>query len=224
MIIVNNSETPAPRPRGRPRAFDRAEALAKAGTTFWRLGYEGASIVDLTTAMGITPQSLYAAFGSKAALYREALSWYQAEIGAYAARALVEEPTTIGALQTILTKSADEFTRSNRPQGCMIATATLTCADEHQPIADTVTGARAATLDALVARIERGLSEGDVRRGTDAHALARFVGAIIQGMSVQAIDGATAEDLSGIARLANAELHRHKASETRARSSRHRAR
>ena len=90
MTVVKNINAGS-RSRGRPRAFDRDEALAKAAETFWRLGYEGASIADLTAAMGITPQSLYAAFSSKADLYREALDWYQVHIGASTAAALEED-------------------------------------------------------------------------------------------------------------------------------------
>ena len=177
--------------------------------TFWRLGYEGASIVDLTGAMGITPQSLYAAFGSKAALYTEALTRYQTEDGGFTAQALVEEPTAISAFTRILVESAKVFTRSDRPNGCMISTATLACADEHRPLANVVASLREDTLRAFEARIVRGVSQGDINAETDPAALARFVGAIIQGMSVQAQDGASETDLLGVARLAIAEVARH---------------
>ena len=197
------------RPRGRPRAFNRDEALRAAGLTFWRLGYEGASLVDLTAAMGITPQSLYAAFGSKAALYTEALSLYQAEAGQFTARALAEEPTVVATFTRILLESATQFTCSDQPNGCMISTATLACAEAHRPIADTVAGLRGATLSAFEARVSRGISLGDIDPGADPAALARFVGAIIQGMSVQARDGASESELLAVARLAIAEVARH---------------
>ncbi|GAA4249052.1 TetR family transcriptional regulator [Azospirillum formosense] len=209
MTVVKNSN-PAPRPRGRPRAFDRDEALAKAAITFWRLGYEGASIADLTAAMGITPQSLYAAFASKADLYREALDWYQATVGASTAAAL-EEDDALVALTRVLRESAREFTKRDRPHGCMVSTAVLTCAAENEPVARHVAGLRTATLDLIRARIERGMAEGQVKRETDAEALARFVGAMIQGMSVQAQDGASAEALSSLAAHAIAEIERHRA-------------
>ena len=199
----------ASRPRGRPRAFDRDQALGEAGLTFWRLGYEGASIVDLTAAMGITPQSLYAAFGSKAALYTEALSLYQAQAGRFTAQALAEEPTVVAAFTRILLESATQFTRADQPNGCMISTASLACAEAHRPIVDTVASLRAATLSAFEARIRHGVSQGDVDADTDPVALARFVGAIIQGLSVQARDGASEAELLGVARLAIAEVARH---------------
>lgn len=209
MTIVENSKA-TPRPRGRPRAFDRDEALAKAAETFWRQGYEGTSIADLTAAMGITPQSLYAAFSSKADLYREALVWYQAHIGASTADAL-EETDVVFALTRVLRESAREFTKRGRPHGCMVSTAVLTCATENEPVARHVAGLRAATLNIIRARIERGISEGQLRPGTDAEALARFIGAMIQGMSVQAQDGASGKALSALADHAVAEIERHRA-------------
>ncbi|MFT3691228.1 TetR/AcrR family transcriptional regulator [Paenirhodobacter sp.] len=196
-----------PRPRGRPRAFDRDEALAKAAETFWRLGYEGASIADLTAAMGITPQSLYAAFSSKADLYREALAWYQVHIGAWAVEALAD-PDVGAALTRLLRDAAREFTRPDHPHGCMVSTAVLTCAVENAPVARHVSGLREATIGIIRARIERGIAEGQFRPDTDAGALARFVGAMIQGMSVQAQDGASEGALAALAEHAIAEIAR----------------
>lgn len=208
MIDVKNIKS-APRPRGRPRAFDRSDVLARAAETFWRFGYEGASIADLTAAMGITPQSLYAAFTSKAVLYREALAWYQTHIGAAMARAL-EESDVGTALARALRQSAREFTRPDRPRGCMVSTAVLTCASENEPVARHVSSLRNATLEALKTRIKRGVGEGQFKPGTDAAALARFVGAMIQGMSVQAQDGASEDALSAMVDLAIAEIERHR--------------
>lgn len=196
-----NESAQTHRPRGRPRAFDRAEALERAGLTFWKLGYEGASIADLTKAMGITPQSLYAAFSSKADLYREALGWYQSNIGGFAI-ATLEEPDVIIALERLLTEAAVEYSAPGRPHGCMISTAVLNCAEENQPIAEMVEDRRNTTLNALQGRIARGIVEGQLPPETDARALARFVGAIIQGMSVQARDGASASELQAIVSIA----------------------
>lgn len=206
MIVVENKES-LPRRRGRPPAFDRNDVLEKAAETFWRLGYEGASIADLTAAMGITPQSLYAAFTSKADLYREALAWYQANIGASTARAL-EESDVVTALARVLRESAHEFTKPGYPHGCMVSTAVLTCAVENEPVARHVSSLRNETLDVIKARIERGVAEGQLKQATDAAALARFVGAMIQGMSVQAQDGASKSALSAMAGLAIAEIER----------------
>lgn len=210
VTAVINGKPDTPRPRGRPRAFDRNAALAVAGRTFWRLGYEGASIADLTTAMGITPQSLYAAFRSKADLYREALHWYQGEIGVVTTEAL-QDSDVVSAFERILLDSAREFCRSDLPRGCMISTAVLTCATENDAVAEMVADLRDATLSAFRNRLQRGVDDGALQVDTDVTALARFIGALVQGMSVQGRDGASEADLTGIARLGIVELHRHRA-------------
>lgn len=209
MSIVKNGEAPQRR-RGRPPAFDRNEVLAKATETFWRLGYEGASIADLTAAMGITPQSLYAAFTSKADLYREALAWYQANIAASTGRTLDEEADVVAAFALMLRDSAGKFTRPGRPHGCMVSTATLACAVENDPVARHASGLRAGTLDAFRIRIERGIAEGQLQPDTNAEALARFVGAMIQGMSIQARDGANRKALLALVEHAIAQIERHR--------------
>jgi AcrR family transcriptional regulator len=198
-----------PRPRGRPRAFDRDAALARAAETFWRLGYEGASIADLTAAMGITAQSLYAAFTSKAELYREALGWYRKGLGAATAQALAQ-PEVVAALETFLLICAHEYTRPGRPAGCMIATATLTCAVENRLVAEHLSSLRGGSRERMRARIEQGIADGQLRRDTDAAGLARFVGALVQGMSVQAKDGASEQDLRSIVEHGVAQIARHR--------------
>jgi AcrR family transcriptional regulator len=204
MINENSS-----RPRGRPRAFDREEVLTRAGEAFWRLGYEGASIADLTEAMGITPQSLYAAYSSKADLYREALAKWRVNAGAFTGRALEEEPTTAAAFARLFREAAHEYSRSDQPRGCMLSTAVLTCAVENDFIAAHVAGLRADVLAAFRARITRGIKEGDLKPDTDVPALARYLQAVVQGLSIQARDGADEASLAAIGAIASAEVARH---------------
>ncbi|PTL79477.1 TetR/AcrR family transcriptional regulator [Vitiosangium sp. GDMCC 1.1324] len=199
---MKNDPTPEKRPRGRPRAFDSTRALDQALEVFWRLGYEGASIADLTEAMGITAPSLYAAFGSKAELYRQALERYRASQGASTPRALTEEPTARASVERLLREAARNFSSREHPRGCMISTAVLRCAEENQPVAEHVATLRAGALAALQARIEQGLAAGELPAGTDSKALARYCGAIIQGMSVQALDGASEAELLGVVDIA----------------------
>lgn len=196
-----NSNVPA-KPRGRPRNFDLDEVLAKATKVFWQLGYEGASIVDLTQAMGITPQSLYAAFGSKSGLYRQSLDYYQNNIGKAAMRALGQETTVIEALSGFLREMAQQFCQPDRPAGCMISTAILTCAIENDAEAAYVSEMRASTLSLIQSRIERGVAEGELQADTDVNALTCYLAALIQGMSVQAQDGASYATLLAIAEIA----------------------
>lgn len=200
-----------PRPRGRPRGFDRNAALAAAMETFWKLGYEGASIADLTAAMGITPQSLYAAFRSKAELYREALVLYRAISGASFPTMLAEAPSVSAAFERVLAERARGFTRSGRPSGCMISAAVLTCASENAPIADHLRGLRLTGLANFRAGLELGKKNGEFRADLDVDAMARFLIAIVQGMAVQARDGASQADLLRLAAMASAELARWRA-------------
>lgn len=198
MTIVKNieeKENSSPRKRGRPPAFDRETVLAAARDTFWQHGYDGSSIADLTAAMGITPQSLYAAFGSKAELYRETLDQYRRMPRPEPGNPFQDKVNTVTAFERFLTNSAKIFTAPEHPKGCMISTAVLNCAEENEPIAHHVASMRLQTLDIFTARIERGIAEGDMRPDADARSLARFLGAIVQGMSVQARDGATTEEL-----------------------------
>ena len=207
MVTTKNSDA-APRRRGRPRGFDRDAALATAMETFWRLGYEGASIADLTAAMGITPQSLYAAFDSKAALYREALALYRRTSGASLAAILEAAPSVSAAFERLLEERARLFTQAGRPHGCMISAAVLACACENAPVADHLRELRLGGLAAFRAALERGRENGEFRADLDVDALARFLAAIVEGMAVQARDGASEADLEPLARLAGEELAR----------------
>ncbi|TWB55093.1 TetR family transcriptional regulator [Rhizobium sp. ERR 922] len=195
MKNIEEKENSSPRKRGRPPAFDRETVLAAARDTFWQHGYDGSSIADLTAAMGITPQSLYAAFGSKAELYRETLDQYRRMPRPEPGNPFQDKVDTVTAFERFLTNSAKIFTAPEHPKGCMISTAVLNCAEENEPIAHHVASMRLQTLDIFTARIERGIAEGDMRPDADARSLARFLGAIVQGMSVQARDGATTDEL-----------------------------
>ncbi|WP_338863218.1 TetR/AcrR family transcriptional regulator [Myxococcus stipitatus] len=194
--------SPSPRPRGRPREFDEAKVLDQALEVFWRLGYEGATVADLTGATGLSATSLYAAFDSKEGLYRRVLEHYREGPGGNTGRALEEEPTARGGFERVLREAARNFTRRKLPPGCMISTAVLRCAQAHRPVADLVSSLRQATVASFRERLARAVREGELPEGTDTGALARYFGALLQGMSVQAADGATEADLLALAAVA----------------------
>ena len=206
MKNIEEKENSSPRKRGRPPAFDRETVLAAARDTFWQHGYDGSSIADLTAAMGITPQSLYAAFGSKAELYRETLDQYRRMPRPEPGNPFQDKIDTVTAFERFLTNSAKIFTAPEHPKGCMISTAVLNCAEENEPIAHHVASMRLQTLDIFTARIERGIAEGDIRPEANPRSLARLLGAIVQGMSVQARDGATTDELLALLSHALSEL------------------
>lgn len=187
---------------GRPRAFDRDKALQVALQLFWQHGYEGTSISDLTRAMGITAPSLYAAFGSKERLYMESAGLYQTTHGDFMVRALQEEPTARKSIARMLLGAAGSYTRPDFPRGCLISNGAVQCSEENDAVAQQFTAFRKAARDAIKARLDRGIREGDLPKKTDTGALATFYAAVIQGMSIQARDGASKQALERIATMA----------------------
>ena len=179
--------------RGRPRAFDRDVALRRAMEVFWARGYEGASLGELTEAMGINKPSLYAAFGCKEELFREAVSLYDATEGAPIQRLLDEAPTARAAVEESLRHNAHAYARHDQLRGCMVVLASLLGTPEHEEIRQFLRENRALGEEALRQRITRGITEGDVPAGADAAKIAAFYTTVTQGLSVQARDGASTE-------------------------------
>ncbi len=190
--------------RGRPRAFDRDEALDRALELFWTYGYDATSLSALTDAMGIRPPSLYAAFGSKETLFLAALDRYVATSGAFSTRALAEEPTARAAVERLLVDAARVFSDPSTPRGCFVICAATNCAPESHAVEQVLRKRRIASEAALRARIAHGIERGELPSDADATALAKFYAAAFQGMSVQARDGATRAQLEAVARIAMA--------------------
>jgi AcrR family transcriptional regulator len=188
--------------RGRPRAFDRDDALRKAMTVFWEHGYEGASMSDLTAAMGINSPSLYAAFGCKEELFREAVAYYNQTEGAAAFRALGEQPTARDAIAEVLRHNVIAFADPAKPKGCMIVLTATTHSERSHAVHEHLADRRLATEHHFRERIERGIAEGDVPAGADATRIAAFYNAVNQGMAIQARDGADQAKLSAVAESA----------------------
>jgi TetR/AcrR family transcriptional regulator, copper-responsive repressor len=187
---------------GRPRSFDRDEALENAIAVFWEHGYDATSISLLTNALGIGAASLYAAFGDKRALFLEALDRYLHTYGAFTGRALAEEATARSAVERLLHEAADAYTRPGRPHGCLLITATTNCSPQSADLAAHLRELRAMGACALQDKIAAAARSGEIPARTDARALATFYSAVIQGMSAQARDGATTADLRQIATAA----------------------
>ena len=191
-----------PRRRGRPRGFDLEEVTAKAALLFWARGYEGVSVDELTEAMGITTQSFYAAFGSKQKLHREALAWYEREVMRPIRDALDGEHDVVRAIQMAMESCAREFTRPDRPLGCMRSTAGICASRENEAVARHASGLRLETTAFLKARLDQGVIDGQLDGGTITSALAMYLNAVVVGMAVAAQDGAKTNDLLAVAKLA----------------------
>jgi AcrR family transcriptional regulator len=187
---MKHGETKAPLPRktGRPLSFDRNAALEQAMLTFWRHGYETTSIADLTTAMGITPPSLYTAFGDKKRLFLEAVKLYAGDPEAMA-RSIADAPSAYDAVRDMLTGAAEAFTSEATPPGCLLASATASGSTASADVQKAVAEIRRTIAAMLRARIARDIKIGKLPGTADSEALAHMVIAVIQGMSVLARDG-----------------------------------
>ncbi|MFG2003224.1 TetR/AcrR family transcriptional regulator [Spirillospora sp. NPDC048911] len=177
---------------GRPREFDVDERLDRALEVFWRQGYEGTALSDLTEAMGINKPSLYSAYGNKEALFIKALDRYSEGPASYVDKALAA-PTARAAAETIMRGAVDLTTSS--PGGCLFVQGALATGEQGACARDELNARRRAGHEALRARFERAQAEGDLPPDADPNALARLVWTTTYGLSVQATTGATAKEL-----------------------------
>ncbi|RKN40481.1 TetR/AcrR family transcriptional regulator [Streptomyces hoynatensis] len=188
--------------RGRPRSFDRSSALERAVMVFWEHGYEATSVAELTRAMGIGAPSLYAAFGDKRTLFEEAVADYIEKYGGFIDRAMAEEPTAREAVSRALREAAVEYTRPDRPHGCLVLSAANNYSESSEEVAAGLRRRRAANLRAFESRIHADVVAGRLPESVDAASLARFYAAVMQGMSQQSRDGAGRTELEAIAEAA----------------------
>lgn len=177
---------------GRPWSFDRDKAVETAMRLFWRHGYEGVSVGDLTKAIGIAPPSLYAAFGSKAGLYQEALNRYEESLGSLDMTSVASAATLAEAVRRLLEAAVRAVTHPDRERICMVSSGMITCHPEHAVLARDL----AARRDAMRERIAQALRP--FTDGEEGRRLARHLAAVMQGISIQARDGATPAELQEI--------------------------
>jgi len=183
--------------RGRPREFSVEQALAAALRVFWSKGYEGASMTDLTEAMGITRPSLYAAFGNKESLFRQALDLYEREKLAYMSAAL-EAPTARGVAERLLHGALEMQISGEDPRGCLGVISSVACGSEAEGIKAEVLKRRESSNAALVARMQRAKAEGDLPDHAEPEAMVAYLGAVLQGLCVQGGAGASPEALRNV--------------------------
>jgi AcrR family transcriptional regulator len=181
-------------PRGRPREFCVDTALAAALRVFWTKGYEGASLTDLTDAMGVTRPSLYAAFGNKEALFRKALDLYERDKMAYVSAAL-EEPTARAVAARMLLGALEMQTSGSDPKGCLGVISSVACGSEALSIKAEVVARQASSQAAMLRRFEQAKADGDIPEHIDPEGLVLYLSAVAQGLAIQAGNGASPEDL-----------------------------
>jgi AcrR family transcriptional regulator len=196
------SESPTQRRIGRPLSFDRDAVLRQAMLAFWQHGYETTSISDLTQVMGITPPSLYTAFGDKKRLFLEAMLLYAGPPD-HLQQALDLAPTSRQAAHGMLQAAAVAFTGQTTPKGCLLASATASGSRDMADVQQAVAEVRRDILRRLSRRIEQDVDAGKLPPNTAVAPLAALIVAVIQGMSVLARDGM---DHNALLALADAAL------------------
>jgi AcrR family transcriptional regulator len=189
------------RPAGRPRSFDTGKALDRALNVFWRKGYEGASLSDLTKAMGINRPSLYAAFGDKEKLFRKVLDRY-AEGPASFSEAALQESTSRAVVERLLYGTADLLTSPQNPHGCLWVQGALACGNGADSVRKELISRRVAGEAELRQRLNRAKIDGDLPPEANPANLARYIVTVIQGMSIQAASGASRGELHRIIGIA----------------------
>lgn len=186
---------------GRPRAFDLKKALDRALEVFWCKGYEGASLPDLTRAMGINRPSLYAAFGNKEELFIKALDRY-AEKNAWVIQEALAEPTARAFIERLLYSVADECACYKTPRACLLVQGALACGSTAEPIKKELAARRNDNEAVLRKRFERARTEGDLPQGASPADLARYFTTVLNGLSVQAAGGAGRRELRRVVAMA----------------------
>ncbi|MFL5338584.1 MAG: TetR/AcrR family transcriptional regulator [Gemmataceae bacterium] len=187
--------------KGRPREFDTEKALDAALQVFWRKGYEGASLPDLTAAMGINRPSLYAAFGNKEGLFRRAVDRYVQGPASFVRTAL-DETTARGVAEKLLGGAVDLVTDPRGPRGCLLVQGALACGQEAESVRCELVARRLAGEAAIRERFERAKAEGDLPADADPADLARYVVTVTRGLAVQAAGGANRKELRRVADMA----------------------
>jgi AcrR family transcriptional regulator len=186
---------------GRPRSFCKEEVLDRAMAIFWRQGYEGASLADLTGAMGINSPSLYACFGNKEGLFKAVLERYDQRRNTFMTQ-VTSAPTAAGVAEAFLMGVAEfaSDTSGRNPPGCLMLQGGLSCGDTTIP--DMLMKHRAEKEAMLRVRFEQAKKSGDLAKTSDPAALARYLAVMANGISVQAAAGATAAQLREVATIA----------------------
>jgi AcrR family transcriptional regulator len=184
--------------RGRPREFDEETALDAAVDVFWRQGYEGTTLDDLTLAMGISKPSLYGAFGDKARTFERALERYVAVEMAYVEDAIAE-PTARAVATHYLHSNVLAVTTPGKPRGCLSIQGAVAAKPSDQRIVDLLSASRRAGEERLAQRLARAAASGDLAEGEDPSQVAKFLSTVSAGLAVQAVGGTSAEDLTMVA-------------------------
>ena len=186
----SEKDTKPPAKRGRPRHFDRGRVLAQAMQVFWLSGFQGSSIHELSQSMSLAPASLYAAFGSKEALFEEAVSLYLATEAEKPWQVFEQAPRIRDGVHSLLVETVNVLTHSGRPRGCLLVLGDKGMSPSPDSVRDVMRKQRDLKREQLLARLQRALAEGQITAATDVDALAASVFIFMSGLSIETADGA----------------------------------
>ena len=186
---------------GRPRQFDEDAALDAAMRVFWQKGYEGTSLDDLTEGMGINRSSLYSTFGDKQSLFRKVVQRYQSGPLCFLPKALAE-PSARAVTEALLRSSVKFFADPSHPPGCLSMQGGMACGSGNEDVQQAMIEWRTAGLLLLQKRMQRAKAEGDLAKNVDPKDLARLIMILMNGLSVQAVNGATSAEMNRAVELA----------------------
>ncbi len=186
---------------GRPREFSEDQALNAAMRVFWEKSYEGATLTDLTNAMGINRSSLYSSFGDKQELYRRVLDRYASGPASFMHYAL-QAATAREVVAKIFEGAVKALSDPHNPRGCLTVQGALACGSESRSVQMETVEFRRRAEDRLVHRLRRAQKQGDLRRDSDPAEIAKFVVTVVNGLSVQAANGASSKEMKRVTEMA----------------------
>ncbi|MBT6537072.1 MAG: TetR/AcrR family transcriptional regulator [Rhodospirillaceae bacterium] len=194
-----NKISAEPKRRGRPRAFDRDEALDRAVEVFWAKGYGPTSVEDLTSEMGVSPPSLYAAFGNKHDLFMQALDRYAETIGILPGKAFSEATDLRGAIQALFQTTIKCATTAKRPRGCLLVSVASEMATRDNEVRNKLSKGYASRVAAISERVNAEQVAGRLARHPSAEKLAKMIVSVTHGLVARARMGASRNELLELA-------------------------
>lgn len=190
---------PATRLKGRPRGFDRAQALARALDVFWRRGFEPTSVAELCATMGINPPSLYAAFGNKAKLFLEAVDFYERTYWDHTWARMGEEPDVHRAIDRFFMDAAGILLSPLVPCGCLVVIAAINVSSESVEVFEAMKVLRQEGIIHFTRRLNQAVLDGQLPAQTDVASLAAVLNTLLEGMSIHVRDGVTLAEMEKVA-------------------------
>lgn len=194
--------TDVKRGKGRPKGFDREEALRAALELFWEKGYEPTSVAELCQAMNINPPSLYCCFGNKAELFLEAVRHYEEKYWQAPAKRFMEEPDIYKAVEGYFNDASRILLAPHTPCGCMLVLAAINISPDEKKIIGAIRSMRMETKKMFADRLARAIQDGQIPPDSDVPALSGSLTTFLEGLSLQARDKPFLSELLSMAAYA----------------------